>query len=1036
MSELRNIQIINYDNNLFTGSLDTIKKVVGGTYSVSNTVTDYIGPDIVKDDPIVANLVSNFNNVSCYELANTPKNIKYFQVNSSLVKQTNTGPVKRYQVPVRIIGDDSEILNNPEWRAMLLGGNYANRIFDPIYSDGSYDIFGHKYDTYYNKLKESKIKFVDNAISLNTYDINYEYNSYLPTYQSKINELNERLIPNAYFNQIYYLSSNEENDTFSYNQRPELEKFVSIEGTAQTAAENLHIPKENQLTETPPPFSLIIGRHSDDRHPTGKYKDRSFYLRQYLTGAYVNNALSEQTTQYINDKTRNLYYTQATLDDVFALLQQEGGESDAIIQRYPMYARIKFPLHSPNASEGSYTNLIDNHNLQEEVLSYIKNTFVTADGEREIAVGTTSKIQFVSHATTIETNPAQTNLRVEKNASNSTSFAFDYLQMLINILNAAAGGEADTELFLSSDLVDVAGMKNKLSSFRYTKSMNAAKALEQSILKINQKFADSTCYTEMVSDQPNFVDLHQKISDTIDTRTPEVIAYRIQKTGGPPVGDARRSDTIQNTYFFNDANDSIAKDGADFIFYDTQVKYGEHYTYDVFAYMLVEGIKYRYSDLRLGRYTGKSDFRNLVGSFVEDTAEPHCIEFYDSNYIEIADQLLNTETNLLGSFRPYLFGENELADEAITEIINKNVEEGSYTSLDAYYNTVVPEHSDDSENQRAVLQLSLAREYRVYTMDDGTEVSLGELGPSKFSNNSSIKAANKFLADFNFEIEPTVKIVQVPLASKGIRILDNPPMACDVTPYQRKDNSQIIGFYINQESYAYNPDKDYQNSNNNYGLYPTPISDTEKQIKDDYMLSNNLIEEQIIKKESISPIVSVNIYRIDFKPTSLSNFDGNLVFTKDLGFKENYNYNLSNCFYEEQVATNKKYYYLFKFVNANGITGYTSPIQVVELIDDGGYKYATFDLMFETDLKVTEERQITTEFKKLLQIIPAPRHTTFDVENVDKDKNALQSVQDNEIKVGTADDLIWGKKFKFRLTSKKTGKKIDINVKYNSIREM
>ena len=34
--------------------------------------------------------------------------------------------------------------------------------------------------------------------------------------------------------------------------------------------------------------------------------------------------------------------------------------------------------------------------------------------------------------------------------------------------------------------------------------------------------------------------------------------------------------------------------------------------------------------------------------------------------------------------------------------------------------------------------------------------------------------------------------------------------------------------------------------------------------------------------------------------------------------------------------------------------------------------------------------------------------------------------------MGTGDEVIWGKKFKIRLTSKKTGKKIDLNVTYET----
>ena len=302
---------------------------------------------------------------------------------------------------------------------------------------------------------------------------------------------------------------------------------------------------------------------------------------------------------------------------------------------------------------------------------------------------------------------------------------------------------------------------------------------------------------------------------------------------------------------------------------------------------------------------------------------------------------------------------------------------------------------------------------------------------NRYATNAQIKAANKYLADFHFELEPTLKIIEVPLTSKYFTIMDHPPVACDVIPYQRKDDSQIIGFQINRETFPINKSTTKMfNNNSKFGLYPTPISPQEEQIKQQYLLSNNMLVNEIIKKPSVSPPDKVDVYRIDREPTSLQDFNNNLIHSVPLQYEDDIHYNYSNCLYEEVVETNKKFYYLFKFVNENGMTGYVSPVQVAELIDDGGYKYAKFDVLFEDNLKRSNPKQPSFDFKKLIQITPASRHMDIVEEGLDANLKPQDLIDSDLVKVGYANELLWNKKFKFRLTSKKTGRKLDFNITY------
>jgi hypothetical protein len=112
-----------------------------------------------------------------------------------------------------------------------------------------------------------------------------------------------------------------------------------------------------------------------------------------------------------------------------------------------------------------------------------------------------------------------------------------------------------------------------------------------------------------------------------------------------------------------------------------------------------------------------------------------------------------------------------------------------------------------------------------------------------------------------------------------------------------------------------------------------------------------------------------------------------------------------------------------------GVEGYTSQIIEAELVNDGGYKYALFDIVNDEDLIVEKYKNISENVKKVLQVTPNISQLLLDDAQVDYSQPARTQI--DKIRVGSAEETIWSKTFKLRLTSKKTGKKIDLNITYN-----
>ncbi len=417
----------------------------------------------------------------------------------------------------------------------------------------------------------------------------------------------------------------------------------------------------------------------------------------------------------------------------------------------------------------------------------------------------------------------------------------------------------------------------------------------------------------------------------------EVLAYKVEKIGGSPTGDASEQQVIQKFWVFNSF---LA--GQEIKILDSQVKYGQNYSYKITAYTLVLSHKYKYDDLRLTKQVGKGDYKSALD--IGANKNEYCLEFYDPfNNNETAGQLYKSVNEVGQAARAGIARENALAPNSI--------------AISRY-----PQ-----------------------------------------------------LADFNLYVEPCLELIEIPMFEKTISVMDHPPNACNSEPFHFIDNSNRVGFNISQDSFIKRP-------------YPETISPQDADIRIKFLNSKALQPYDVVNKFSESPVRYIEMYRIKRKPNSLSDFNDALVATIDLRI-ENETYNYSNKILSDKIKINTKYYYVFRYLNENRMPGPLSQIIECELVNDGGYTYALFDTVDTSEFSPNQNTTKNVLFKKLLQL--EPNINQLYLIDDDVDYNDYATNQANRLHIGSAESRIWDKKFKIRLTSKKTGKKIDLNVSYN-----
>jgi len=1008
------------------------------------------------------------------EMSDKLQGVNFAEFRSTITTGESIFPSIR--VPVRVVGtsqDDSPsgFSDDQDWRKYLIGGVFGANNYPGIYNENVY--FNHNLISKIGKTRDFNLPYFSNEVkSINSTNSQvgitteyFQHYSQFQNYAQTVESLTS--LPNVYT--LYHISSSLFDEIsgvdFVDNRYDTLKNYYNID-LVQSDNEPVE-SKQNILisdyTETNTIYDFNVDAKEADTSGA-VFVDRDLHKKYSLSPFAIKIEIQKLML---------------------------GQKPSSLVLPGMLSAAITTPF--PFAGQ-PYKAALNTKNLEHLFLRLLKEAY---NGDSQTAP---SDLQFV---TTVEQD-VQVNEQSFLNNSITTS------TQTLRVL--------DFPTLLQNSLITPFASNNNISTIEenedksfdtegFYRSFNSEGSFE--LLNLLNRRANLKI--DGLLSTPNTVEQFLEPDNHY-----EQVAFRIEKLGGAPTGDNRNNGILQNFWFFN-------RDEA-FKFLDTQVKYNTQYTYKLYTYLIVEGLKYKTDTLRATRllassdsdenclefydpYTGITEHQlfsdeNLRGLFddneelraqinnklaaisghqnrisaIQDNIrtkldvalldaknayagtlsyEYKMIEFIEAvkcanprlgctrvkNTLDYIDYYTNIHTLIMRHFVPGLseyaafnsenMEEFDFEDGMITatrfeDLINALIglpTVGSPSMQEAvagtYYgilNSLISDILDYFSEILEILPVISALESEINDLREDINVFENEL-----ATNAQVFSSNRYMADFYIYAEPSFKIVEIPLGEKTVNIVDHPPVGLLVEPTYYKNGSKKLLFNIKRDVFSYN-----------YLPYPTTLTELDIENKANYMQGKDLISTSNLRERSVSPERFVEVYRMSEKPSSYQDFFGNLRQTIDLKDE------LSGDFYgtalfEERVATNTKFYYTFRLINENGVSGPFTPIYESVLVDDGGYIYGDFVQLEESELIENRASKISIPIKKLLNIVPQQEHLEINFADFDYSDTSLNQIAGASLGQNVDDPLInsAGRKFKFRLTSKKTQKKVDINITFD-----
>jgi len=348
-----------------------------------------------------------------------------------------------------------------------------------------------------------------------------------------------------------------------------------------------------------------------------------------------------------------------------------------------------------------------------------------------------------------------------------------------------------------------------------------------------------------------------------------------------------------------------------------------------------------------------------------------------------------------------LFNGSSAYSEAVFYKIQKFSEDDLRTPICTYF---VPNSSRMEKCTLIDSQVKYGSEYAYtitsYVLVVGTEYSY-----------NSFNQIDENTVNIGVGSIPKMKLVEMPTAIiRNVLVLDNPPIPPEslIVSYKNVGNRVMINM---------------NGSTGDRRMVPVVLESEDREKITRQKIAQRVSDNKIRYKSDDTP-GSFEVFRTTKRPRSYKDFEGSKIRVVSTGGTA------SSAAMEDDIVTDVKYYYIFRSIDIHGNVSNPSPVYEVEMKSTAGPPYMILNTIDFKEEEAKNKKPFKT-MKRYVQIIPTTPQGLLNV----KSSNLLSATTVkgvSSVVLGVADEKLWGKKFRFRFTSKKTGRKVDLDVNFRS----